>query len=189
MRSETGCPIRVLGTGERLDDIEIFDAHRIVNRLLGKGDIVSLVEKASEVLEKEETEATMARLNQGVFTLADLAQQLKQVSKMGGIAGILRMLPGANAPDSLIKKQGMDDRTIARQLAIISSMTPKERRYYKLINGSRRRRIAAGSGSDVQDVNKLLRNYEKMLEAQKKLRKLQKQPGFGDKLQNLFGRG
>ncbi|MDR2417201.1 MAG: signal recognition particle protein [Holosporales bacterium] len=188
MRLETGCPIRALGTGEHLDDIEIFNAHRIVDRLLGKGDIVSLVEKASEVLEKEETEASMARLNQGVFTLTDLAHQLKQVSKMGGIASILKMLPGAGALDGLVKKQDMDDQAIARQLAIISSMTPKERRYYKLINGSRRRRIAAGSGSSVQDVNKLLKNYEKMLEMQKKLRKLQKRPGFGDKLQNLLGK-
>ncbi|MDR1910601.1 MAG: signal recognition particle protein [Holosporales bacterium] len=186
MRVETGCPIRALGIGEHLDDIEIFEARRVVGRLLGMGDIVSLVEKAAETLEKEEADATMARLRQGIFTLDDLAQQLKQVRKMGGISSVLKMLPGASAFEDAVKKQGIADHTITHQLAIISSMTPKERRHYRLINGSRCRRIAKGSGCSVQDVNKLLKHYEKMLDAHKKLKKMQQQRGFEEKLQNFF---
>ncbi|MDR0407013.1 MAG: signal recognition particle protein [Holosporales bacterium] len=187
MRIETGCPIRMLGTGEHLDELEVFDARRVADRLLGRGDIVSFVEKAAEVFEKEEAEAAFTRLNQGVFTLEDLSRHLMQVNKMGGITHMLKMLPGMQSLEGSMKK-GIDDRMIAHQLAIISSMTPKERRHYKLINGACRRRIATGSGCTVQEVNKLLKNYEQMLAFHKKMKKIQGQRGFEAKWQSLLGK-
>ncbi|MDR1267811.1 MAG: signal recognition particle protein [Holosporales bacterium] len=187
MRAETGCPIRLLGTGERLDQLEIFDAKRVAGRLLGMGDIVSLVEQAAEVLQKEDAETALHRLHQGVFTLEDWRQQILQVSKMGGISQILSKLPGVNGLGAMAEQQNLGEHSMKRQLAMIASMTPKERRHYKLLNGSRRRRIAAGSGCTVQEVNKLLKQYERMLEMQKRLKKMQNRPGLESKMRDFFG--
>jgi signal recognition particle subunit SRP54 len=187
MRVETGCPIRLLGTGEHLNQLEVFDAKRIANRLLGMGDVVALVEQAEALMQEEETQDAMAHFQKGTFTLEDFRKQLKSVNKMGGVAKIVKMLPGASMLEGALKNSGESDQSIMHQIAIISSMTPKERRYYKLINGPRRRRIAGGSGRPIQEVNKLIKNYERLLDMQKKLKKLQDRPGFSDKLRGLFG--
>lgn len=171
MRALTGCPIKFLCVGERLDDIEFFDPDRIVGRLLGMGDIVSLVEKAQENFSKEEVEESARKMQAGVFTFDDLADQIEKMSKLGGLKSIIKMLPQSGQLESLMASQGISDKTVARNLAIIRSMTKQERRNYKILNGSRRRRIATGSGTTVQEVNKLVKQYERALEMMKQFRK------------------
>ncbi len=172
MRAVTGCPIKLMGVGEALEALEVFHPERIASRILGMGDVVSLVEKAAESVDEAEAEKLAAKMMKGQFDLDDLAGQLRQMRRMGGMEGLMGLLPG----DAKVKKQlaeaKIDERMLVRQEAIISSMTPVERRKSKLIGASRKRRIAAGSGTSVQDVNRLLKQYKQMSSMMKKVNKL-----------------
>ncbi len=172
MRAVTGAPIKLLGAGEKLDALEDFHPERIAGRILGMGDIVSLVERAAETIDRDEAEKLAARMQKGQFTLEDYAQQLQQIGKMGSLQGILGMLPGVAKIKDQIKDANLDERILKRQAAIISSMTPKERRAPDLIKASRKRRIAAGSGVQVQDVNRLLKQFDDMSAMMKRMNKM-----------------
>lgn len=172
MRALTGCPIKFLCTGERLEDIEFFDPDRIAGRLLDMGDVVSLVEKAQEAFSKEETEAAAKKMQEGTFSFDDLAAQMENMSKLGGLKSLVKMLPQSGQLESFMSAQGISDKTVARSIAIIRSMTKKEKANYKILNGSRRRRIAAGSGTTIQEVNKLIKQYEGTLGMMKKIKKM-----------------
>jgi signal recognition particle subunit SRP54 len=190
MRAVTGKPIKLLGVGEKLDELEPFHPERIAGRILGMGDVVSLVEKAAEQFEQDEAEKLAKKLQQGRFDLDDMAAQLKQISGMGDMEGLLGMLPGVGKMKKQLAQANVDPKAIGRQQAIISSMTRDERKNPKLINGSRRRRIAAGSGVEVQDVNRLLKQHRQMADMVRKMGKMGKKgmmrglagmmpPGFG----------
>ncbi len=172
MRAVTGAPIKLLGAGEKLDALEDFHPDRIANRILGMGDIVSLVERAAETIDQAEAEKMAARMQKGQFTLEDYASQLKQIGKMGSLSGILGMLPGVGKMKQQIEDANLDQSILKRQSAIISSMTPKERRQPDLIKASRKRRIAAGSGTSVQEVNRLLKQFDDMSAMMKRMNKL-----------------
>lgn len=172
MRAVTGAPIKLLGAGEKLDALEDFHPERIAGRILGMGDIVSLVERAAETIDRDEAEKLAARMQKGRFTLEDYAKQLQQIGKMGSLQGILGMLPGAGKIKDQIKNANLDERILKRQAAIISSMTPKERRAPDLIKASRKRRIAAGAGVQVQDVNRLLKQFDDMSAMMKRMNKM-----------------
>ena len=168
MRHVTGKPIKLLGTGEKMDALEDFHPDRIANRILGMGDIVSLVERAAENVDAEKAQATARKMAKGKFDLEDLSDQLAQVEKIGGLGGIMGMMPGmAKMKDQLAGR--IDDRMIKRQRAIISSMTPRERRNPDLMKASRKKRIAAGSGMKVEDVNKLLKQHRMMADMMKSM--------------------
>ena len=171
MRAIAGAPIKLLGTGEKLDALEDFHADRIAGRILGMGDIVSLVEKAIETTEQDEAEKLARKMEKGQFDLSDMATQLRQVQKMGGLAGIMGMLPGLGKMQKQIEGK-VDEKMVKRSLAMISSMTPKERRNPDLIKASRKARIAKGSGMQVQDVNKLLKQHMEMARMIKQVSKL-----------------
>ena len=177
MRAITGKPIKLLGIGEKLDALETFHPDRIAGRILGMGDVVSLVEKAAETIDQEEAAKLAAKMEKGNFDLDDLAAQLRQLRKMGGMSGMMSMLPGIGKIKKQISEANIDDKVIKRQEAIISSMTKAERKNPKVLNGSRRRRIALGSGTTVQDVNKLLKQHQDMATMMKKVQKLGKK-GF-----------
>ena len=162
MRAVTGCPIKLIGTGEKLDAIEPFHPDRIASRILGMGDVVSLVEKAQETIEQEEAERLVRKAKKGGFDLDDLSKQIQQVRKMGGMEGLLGMLPAVGKVKRQLADANVDLRMLDRQQAIIDSMTPTERRNPKLLNSSRKRRIAGGSGTTVQDVNRLLKQVKQM---------------------------
>jgi signal recognition particle subunit SRP54 len=172
MRAITGRPIVLIGTGEKLDALEPFHPERIAGRILGMGDIVSLVEKAAETADEDEAERLAAKLQRGNFDLDDLAGQLRQIRRMGGMGGMLGMLPGVGKIKKQLAGANIDEGIIKRQEAIIGSMTKSERKDPKLLNGSRRRRIAAGSGTSVPDVNRLLKQYQDMAGMMKKMKKL-----------------
>ena len=183
MRSVTGCPIKFMGVGEKLDALETFQAERIAGRILGMGDIVGLVEKAGEVADQAEAEKVAKRALKGQFSLEDLQRQLAQVKSMGDVNSLMGMLPGVGKMKKQIADANIDDRMIARQEAIILSMTLKERRNPKLLNAKRRKRIAAGSGTSVQDVNRLLKQFQQMASMMKKMGKKGikgMMPGMGD---------
>ena len=170
MRAVTGLPIKFLGVGEKLDGLDAFDAKRVAGRILGQGDIVSLVEKAAEHYDAEKAERMAAKLKKGEFDLEDLADQLRQMQKMGGLGGIMGMMPGVRKAKEAMASANLDDRILKRQEAIISSMTREERRKPALLNASRRKRIAAGAGVDVADVNKVLKMHQQMATMMKKMR-------------------
>ena len=174
MRAVTGRPIKFMGTGEKLDALEPFHAERVAGRILGMGDVVSLVEKAAETIDREEAEELARKLQKGGFDLDDLAAQLKQLRKMGGMGGVMGMLPGINKIKKQLEGAKIDDGMIKRQEAIISSMTKDERKNPKLLNGSRRRRIATGSGTTVPEINRLLKQFQDMASMMKKMNKLGK---------------
>ncbi len=174
MRAVTGCPIKLMGVGEKLDALENFQAERVAGRMLGMGDIVGLVERAADTVDKEEAEKTARRALKGQFTLEDLGDQLKQIRGMGDIGGLLGMLPGVGKTKQQMQAANVDDKTIAHQQAIISSMTPKERRNPKILNARRRKRIAAGSGTSVPEVNRLLKQHQQMSTMMKKMGKMGK---------------
>lgn len=174
MREVTGCPIKLLGTGEKLDALETFHPDRIANRILGMGDIVSLVEKAAETIEKDEAEKLALKMQKGMFDLDDLASQLRQMRKMGGMNNLIGMLPGVGKMKKQLDGANLDDKLLVRQEAMIQSMTPKERRNPQIIAASRKKRIAAGSGMTVQDVNRLLKQHKQMAGMMKKVKKLGK---------------
>ena len=191
MRAVTGCQIKMLGVGETLDAIEDFHPDRLAGRILGMGDVVSLVEKASESIEAEEAEKLARKLEKGEFDLDDLSQQLSQMRKLGGLSGVMSLLPGAARMKNQMADQNIDDRMLGHQQAIIQSMTPDERRRPKIIQASRKRRIASGSGRSVQEVNRLLKQYVTMNKMMKKMGKMGKKgllrhglpgqmPGFGN---------
>jgi signal recognition particle subunit SRP54 len=172
MRQITGKPIVFIGTGERIGALEPFHPERIAGRILGMGDVVSLVEKAAETVDRDEAEKLAARMAKGNFDLDDLAGQLRQIRRMGGMGGMLSMLPGIGKLKKQLGDANIDESMIKRQEAIISSMTKNERRNPKLLNGSRRRRIAGGSGTSVQEINRLLKQYQDMADMMKKMKKL-----------------
>ena len=174
MRAVTGCPIKLLGTGEGVDALEAFHPDRVASRILGMGDVVGLVEKAAETAHAEDTAKLEAKLRSGVFDLQDYADQLGQMRRMGGMDGLMGMLPGVGKMKKQLANANLDDGLLSRQQAIISSMTREERRKAKILNGSRRRRIAAGSGTTVQEVNRLLKQHRQMADMMKKMGKLGK---------------
>jgi signal recognition particle subunit SRP54 len=174
MRAVTGRPIKFMGTGEKLDAIEPFHARRVAGRILDLGDIVSLVEKAQETIDQEEAEALAKKLQKGGFDLDDLAAQLRQLRKMGGMGGVMGMLPGIGKIKKQLEEARIDDGMIKRQEAIISSMTRAERKNPKLLNASRRIRVAAGSGTSVPEINRLLKQYQDMSSMMRKMNKLGK---------------
>ncbi|MDR2067821.1 MAG: signal recognition particle protein [Holosporaceae bacterium] len=171
MRALTGCAIKFLCAGERLDDIDHFDAERIARKLLGMGDVVSLVEKAQEHFSSSEASKTAEKLQSGIFTFDDFADQMRKVSKLGGIKSIMQMLPQARQLEGMMETHGISDKIVIKNLAIINSMTKKERMNYRVLNGSRKRRIASGSGTTVQEVNRLLKQYKGTLDIFKKMKK------------------
>jgi signal recognition particle subunit SRP54 len=172
MHAVTGKPIKLIGTGEKLDAIEGFYPNRIASRILGMGDVVSLVEKAAETIEQEDAEKLAKKMQAGKFDLNDLREQLRQMTKMGGMQGILSMLPGAGKMKNQMAGAGLDDKVLKRQEAIINSMTPRERRQAKILNASRKRRVAAGSGTTIQEVNRLLKMYRQMGTMMKRMKKM-----------------
>jgi len=174
MRAVTGCPIKLLGTGEKLEALEAFHPDRIASRILGMGDIVSLVEKAAETIEQEEAEKLAAKVKKGQFDLADMLGQLRQIRRMGGLDGLMAMMPGVGQMKQRMAKANIDPELIRRQEAIILSMTLGERHNPKQIHASRKRRIASGSGTTVPEVNKLLKQHQQMVSMMKKVNKLGK---------------
>src|SRR5487761_1836539 len=172
MRAVPGKPIKFLGTGEKLDALEPFHAERVAGRILGMGDIVSLVEKAAETTDREEAEKLARKIEKGGFDLDDLAAQLKQLRKMGGMSGILGHLPGIAKVKKQLNQANVDESMLKRQEAILSSMTKAERKNPKLLNGSRRQRIAAGSGTTVPEINRLIKQYQDMALMMKRMGKL-----------------
>ncbi|MEM7006246.1 MAG: signal recognition particle protein [Pseudomonadota bacterium] len=171
MRAVTGLPIKFLGTGEKLDGLDAFEAKRVAGRILGQGDIVSLVEKAAEQVDQEKAERMAKKMAKGQFDLDDMAEQFKQMQRMGGLGGIMGMLPGAKKAKQAMDASGLDDKVLRRQEAIISSMTRQERRKPAVLNASRRKRIAAGAGVTVQDVNRVLKMHKQMAGMMKKMSK------------------
>ena len=172
MRAVTGAPIKLLGAGEKLDALEDFHPDRIAGRILGMGDIVSLVEKASETIDQADAEKLAIKMQKGQFDLADYAKQLQQIGKMGSLSGILGMLPGVGKLKAQMADSNLDTKILTRQAAIIGSMTPKERRTPDIIKASRKKRIASGSGVTVQEVNRLLKQFDDMSAMMKRMNKL-----------------
>jgi signal recognition particle subunit SRP54 len=180
MRAVTGLPIKYLGAGEKVDALDVFDARRVAGRILGQGDIVALVEKAATELDQAKAEKMARKLAKGQFDLDDLAAQLQQMKKMGGLQGIMGMLPGVAKLKAQMADSNVNDKMIARQEAIISSMTRAERKKPDLLNASRKKRVAAGAGVEVQDINRLLKQHRQMADMVKSLSK-----GGGKNLQKM----
>ncbi|MFC5737845.1 signal recognition particle protein [Sinirhodobacter huangdaonensis] len=174
MRAVTGKPIRFVGLGEKMDALETFEAERIAGRILGMGDIVALVEKAQEVFEKEQAERMMKRFQKGLFNMNDMKSQLEQMLKMGGMQGVMQMMPGMGKMAKQAEEAGFSDRAIRRQIALISAMTKQERAHPEMLQASRKKRIAAGAGLDVAELNRLLKMHRQMADTMKKLGKMGK---------------
>ena len=171
MRAVTGKPIRFVGLGEKMDALETFEAERVAGRILGMGDIVALVEKARETFEAEQAERMARRFSKGLFNMNDLRSQLEQMLKMGGMQSIMGMLPGMGGVAKAAEKAGFDDRMLKRQIALIQSMTKKERANPDMLQASRKKRIARGAGMEVSELNKLLKQHQQMAEMMKKMGK------------------
>jgi signal recognition particle subunit SRP54 len=171
MKHITNKPIKFIGVGEKIDDLELFYPERIANRILGMGDVVTLVEKASQGLDEEKLKKAEEQFKKGLFTLDDYLSQLRQMKKMGGMEGVLSLLPGVNKIKEQMNNASIDEKIITTNEAIILSMTKKERENPKVINGSRKKRIAAGAGADVSTINKLLKQFKMMTEMMKKMSK------------------
>jgi signal recognition particle subunit SRP54 len=189
MRAITGKPIRFVGLGEKMDALETFEPERIAGRILGMGDIVALVEKAQETLEAEQAERMMKRFQKGQFNMNDLKSQLDQMLKMGGMQGMMSMMPGMAKMQKQLDDAGMDDKVIKRQIALIDSMTKKERANPGLLQASRKKRIAKGAGMEVSELNKLLKMQRQMSDAMKKLGKMGKKGMMRGGLGALMGKG
>lgn len=187
IRGVTGCPIKLLGVGEKLDELEAFHPERIAGRILGMGDVVSLVEKAAETIEQDEAEKLALRLQKGQFDLEDMLAQLGQLKKMGGLGGVMGHLPGIGKIKKQMDQAQVDEGVIKRQEAIITSMTVVERRKPAIIKASRKKRIAAGSGTNVQDVNKLLKQFQQMQSVMKRMKKMGKRGGMAAMLSGMGG--
>jgi len=190
MKAVSDTPIKFMGVGEKIDELDAFDARRVAGSILGQGDVVGLVERASQVIDQEEAEKTAKRMMKGQFTLEDMADQIGQLRKMGDLKGLMGMLPGMGKMKKQMANADIDEKKIAHQEAIIRSMTVRERRNPKLINGSRRKRIAAGSGTTVPDVNRLLKQFTMMSKMMKKMGKtgakgMPRMPGQGGGMANM----
>ncbi|HYJ83143.1 MAG TPA: signal recognition particle protein, partial [Allosphingosinicella sp.] len=185
MRAVTGKPIKFAGVGEAIDALEPFHPERVAGRILGMGDVVSLVERAQETIQVEEAEAMARKMAKGQFDLDDLRAQLGQMQRMGGLTGLAGMLPGMKKVAGAMEASGVDNKVLVHLDAIISSMTPRERKQPQLLNAKRKIRVAKGSGRTVQEVNKLLKMHQDMAGMMKKIRKM---GGLG-KLGALFGGG
>ena len=188
MRAVTGRPIKFLGAGEKVEALEPFHPDRLAGRILGMGDVVSLVETAAEKMDKDEAERVAKRMMDGRFDLNDLLSQLRQMQKMGDLKGLLGLIPGMGKFKAQIDAAKSDDKVFKRQEAIILSMTPRERRNPDIIKASRKKRIADGCGLTVQEVNKLLKQYDQMADMMKKVKKMGKRGLFGG-LPGGFGGG
>ncbi|MFN4061599.1 MAG: signal recognition particle protein [Paracoccus hibiscisoli] len=189
MRAVTGKPIRFVGLGEKMDALETFDAERVAGRILGMGDIVALVEKAQQVLEVEQAERMMKRFQKGLFNMNDLRGQLEQMQKMGGMQSVMGMMPGMAKMAKQAEAAGYDDKVIRHQIALINSMTKKERANPDLLQASRKKRIAAGAGLDVSDLNKLLKMQKQMADTMKKLGKMGKGGMLKQAMRAMTGKG
>jgi signal recognition particle subunit SRP54 len=187
MRHVTGKPIKFVGVGEKLDALDAFDPQRVAGRILGMGDVVSLVEKAAATIEQEDAERMAAKLAKGQFDMNDLRSQLQQMKKMGGMAGLIGMLPGMGKLAAQAEKAGADDKLLGRMEAVILSMTPKERGKPELLNAKRKIRIANGAGTTVQEVNKLLKMHQEMSTAMKKIRKMGGMKGLAGLMGKMGG--
>ena len=185
MRAVTGKPIKFAGVGEKLDAIEPFYPERVAGRILGMGDVVGLVERASEMVEADEAEKLAAKMAKGQFDMNDLRMQFRQMTKMGGLGALAGMMPGMKKAKAAMNASGMDDKLLVHMDAIIGSMTPKERTKPELLNAKRKIRIAKGSGMTVQDVNRLLKMHQEMATAMKRIRKMGGLKG----LAAMFGKG
>ena len=172
MRAVTGKPIKFAGVGEKLDALEAFHPSRVAGRILGMGDVVSLVERAAETIQQEDAEKMAAKLAKGQFDMNDLKAQLQQMRRMGGLGALAGMLPGMKKAQAAMNAANMDDRILIRMEAMIGSMTPKERARPELLNAKRKIRVAKGSGTTVQDLNKLLKMHQEMSTAMKRIRKM-----------------
>ncbi|MEL1250546.1 signal recognition particle protein [Aurantiacibacter gilvus] len=172
MRAVTGKPIKFAGTGEKLDAIERFHPARVADRILGMGDVVSLVEKAAESIKAEEAEELAQRMMAGKFDMNDLRKQLQQMQNMGGLGMLAGMMPGMKKAKQAMAQSGMDDKVLVHMDAIISSMTRKERAHPQLLNAKRKKRVAAGSGTSVQEVNKILKMHQEMGRAMKQIKRM-----------------
>ena len=185
MRAVTGKPIKFVGTGEKLDGLELFHPARVAGRILGMGDVVSLVERAAETIQQDEAEKIAERMSKGQFDLNDLKAQIGQMKRMGGMGALMGMLPGMKKLQSAAAQGGMDEKVFVRLEAMIDSMTVKERAKPELMNAKRKIRVAKGAGTTVQDVNKLLKMHQDMAGAMKKLKKMGGMKGLGA----LMGKG
>jgi signal recognition particle subunit SRP54 len=188
MRAVTGKPIRFVGLGEKMDALETFEPERVAGRILGMGDIVSLVEKAQATLEAEQAERMMKRFQKGQFNMNDLKMQLEQMIKMGGMEGMMSMLPGAQKMSKQMGEAGMDDSVLRQQIALINSMTKKERANPQILQASRKKRIAAGSGLEVSELNKLLKMQRQMSDVMKKMGKMGKGGMLKQAMKGMFGK-
>ncbi|MBR9764917.1 MAG: signal recognition particle protein [Rhodobacteraceae bacterium] len=189
MRAVTGKPIKFVGLGEKMEALETFEPDRIAGRILGMGDIVALVEKAQEVLEAEQAERMMRRFTKGQFNMNDMRMQLEQMLKMGGMEGIMGMMPGMGKMAKQAQAAGMDDKVLSRQIALIQSMTKKERANPQLLQASRKKRIAAGAGMEVSDLNKLLKMHRQMADMMKKMGKMGKGGMMKQAMKQMMGKG
>jgi signal recognition particle subunit SRP54 len=188
MRSVTGCPIKFMGIGEKPNEFEVFDPKRIADRILDMGDILSLVERAQEVMQDEDAEKLAKKFEKGHFDLNDMAKHLEQMLKMGGVSGLLSYLPGVGKIKDQLQNAGIDDRMLRRQIAVIHSMTKQERKTPNILNASRRKRIAAGCGQMVSDVNKVIKQFEQMQTMMKRMGKLGQKGFLRSGMGSLFGR-
>ena len=187
IKSITNSPVKFIGVGEKIENFESFHPERIAQRILGMGDIVSLVEKAAENIDQDEMESLAKKMSKGNFDLDDFAKQLKQMGKMGGVSGILSMLPGVSKAQKLMAENKISDKLINHQIAIINSMTKKERADPNLIKASRKIRISKGSGTRVQDVNKLLKQFLQSQKMMKRMKSMGKGGMPSDLMQKLQG--
>ena len=189
MRAVTGKPIKFVGLGEKLDALETFEPDRVAGRILGMGDIVALVEKAQETLEIEQSEKMVKRMMKGHFSMNDLRLQLEQMQKMGGMQGMMGMMPGMNKMAKQVEDAGFDDSILKRQIALIQSMTKKERANPALLQASRKKRIAKGAGLEVSELNKLLKMHRQMGDMMKKMGKMGKGGMLKQAMKGMFGKG
>ena len=189
MRAVTNKPIKLIGTGEKLDALEEFDAARIAGRILGMGDIVALVEKAAANIDAEKAMRAAEKLRKGKFDLADMREQLVQMQAMGGIGGLVGMMPGIAKMKNQIANAGLDDKILKRQIAIIDSMTPQERRNPDILKASRKKRVAAGSGTTPEHINKLLKMHRGMADMMKAMGGAKRGPLAGIAQAMGFGSG
>jgi len=187
MRAVTGKPIKLIGTGERMDALEDFYPARIADRILGMGDIITLVEKAAATIDAEKAARAAERMRKGQFDLADLREQLVQMQQMGGMSGLMGMLPGIAKMKNQLASANLDERVLKRQMAIIDSMTPRERRNPDVLKASRKKRIAAGSGTKVEDINRMLKMHRSMSDVMKAMGSGKRGPMAG--LANMLGLG
>ena len=189
MRAVTGKPIKFVGLGEKMDALETFEPERIAGRILGMGDIVALVEKAQETIEAEQAEKMMKRMAKGQFNMNDLKMQLEQMIKMGGMQGMMGMMPGMGKMAKQVEQAGLDDKILKQQIALIQSMTKKERANPQILQASRKKRIAKGAGMEVSDLNKLMKMHRQMSDMMKKMGKMGKGGMLKQAMKGMMGKG